>query len=140
MILTKVNKEILLAKKSGQKERANSLVLLKSELLNNEKTEKPKEEIQVAISYAKKLEKALDLYEDEVKISELKKEISVIKEFLPKELTSEEIKEGVRYFLKSNPELNNMGLAMKSLKEKYPTQGKELSRYVKDFLSGKEDL
>jgi uncharacterized protein YqeY len=140
MILTKVSNEIIISKKSGRRERANALILLKSELLNNQKTEKPQDELQVTMSYAKKLEKALDMYSDENKLKELRQEISIIKEFLPKELTPEEIKEGVRNFLKENPSIINLGDVMKALKSAYPTQGKEVSTFAKAFLTGQESV
>lgn len=90
-LLKKLNKSIIIAKKGGNKPRANALVLLKSELLNNEKDKKPKDELVVAKSYKKKLEKSLDLYKNTDQYFELKNEIVFIEEALPEEMSDEEV-------------------------------------------------
>lgn len=103
-MLNEISKDIINSKKSGNKDRANALILLKSELLNNQKVEKPKDELQIVTAYAKKLEKSLELYSGE-SLAKLEIEVSIIKEFMPKELSEEEIRKGIEKLLSENPEI-----------------------------------
>jgi len=62
----------------------------------------------------------------------LRQETAIIEEFLPQQLSSEELEKVILEELKSNPDFN-MGLLMKSLKEKYAGQydGKLASELAK---------
>lgn len=135
MLIDDINKEIIKAKKIKNKKRSDTLVLIKSELINNEKNKNPKKEIDVINSYVKKLEKSLEIYKNTSFLYEqIEKEIQIAKEFLPTQISSDSIKKGVELFLKQNPDINDMSTAMKALRVIYPMNGKEVSMFVRDFL------
>lgn len=92
----------------------------------------------ILTSELKKRKESLEFEEKagrETEALELKGEIAVIEEFLPKQLSEEELKSELENFKASNDGAN-MGLAMKHLKEKFPNQydGKLASSLAKEMF------
>lgn len=83
-MLNEINKQILTNMKTGgDKFKTGVLKLVKSELLNNQKIENPREDIQVVKNYLKKLKKALAPYAGTDRLAPLQKEIEIIEVLLP---------------------------------------------------------
>lgn len=133
-MLDLVNKKIIDAKKSGDKFTSNVFVLLKSELLNNEKSKKPIGELEVVEKYAKKLFKTLKMFENTDRYEDLEKEYDLIKELLPKQMSEEETKKYVEEYLKQNPSKEvgkTIGAIKKELKN---VDGAILAKVVKNVI------
>ncbi len=86
-MLNVINEKILIAKKSGDKFTSDSLVMVKSELLNNQKTEAPKQEMDVVKSYVKRLNKSLEAFKGTNQYDTLVKEYELVKGLLPAEVS-----------------------------------------------------
>ena len=91
-LLEKISQDIIIAMKNRVTVRSNTLKLLKSELLNNQKSKKPINDLKVLKSYHKKLKKSLDFFEGVV-AQDLNAEISILEEYLPKEMSDTELVE-----------------------------------------------
>jgi uncharacterized protein YqeY len=137
-MLNDINDKILNAKKMGDKFTSNSLVMVKSELLNNQKTEKPKEDEEVVRSYVKKLNKSLEAFKGTNQYDDLVREYELVKGLLPAEVSEEDIRFVVNKYVLDNPEEKNMGKVMGSMKNIFknsPVDGALLSRVVKEVLA-----
>ena len=112
MYIETIDKMIMEALKAGDKVKAGTFRMLKSEFLlfKTAKNAKPLDDIA---------------------------EISVLKVLLPAEITEEQIKEAVKEVANATePIKKNMGIFMKAVKAKYPTaDGKIVSQVVSTFLS-----
>lgn len=124
-LLDKVSGNILLARKAKEGLKLTALGMLKSKLLENFKELNPIDEELVVKSYMKQLKEAQSAYADDPqyahKREELKKEIEVISEYMPKEMPREEIVcivEGVLVALPENRKKMGpvMGKAMKAIR------------------------
>lgn len=137
MILTQIDKEIVSAMKGKDPQRVNSLRYAKSLLLENAKSVKPREQLDVLLSYKKTLEKSLETYsshpEEQKKINY---DISVLSEYLPKQMTEEEVKTAILE-IKNSKNISDFSVLMKesmaTLKGK--VDGKLVSSLVKQVLS-----
>lgn len=94
--------------------------------------------VSIITSELKKRKESLDFEQKasrEEEVKDLEFEISVIEEFLPKQLSEDVLKKELEEFKAANTDAN-MGLAMKYLKEKYPNQydGKLASQLAKDMF------
>ena len=127
-----VNEEIKSAMRNKDKFRVNSLKYIKSLFQNNNKTSNPQEDIDVLTSHHKKMSKSLEFYKDQAFL-DLRKEIVIIEEFMPKAISEEEISSLVDKHLN----LGNMGLVMKAVKADIsgPFDGKLISSLVRSKLS-----
>ena len=102
-LLTRLQDDMKIAMKTGQKDRLSVIRMLISDVKNIDlDPRKPTAEDAVA-AYAKKLRKALEEYEkigkaDEV--AKLKGEIAVAEEYLPKKASAEETERLVDAFVK----------------------------------------
>ena len=127
----KVNQEIKVAMKSKDRFRLNSLKYIKSLLQNNSITAKPVSDLEIVMGHHKKMSKTLDLYKDQA-LLDLKKEIIIIEEFIPKAMSEEEI----GALVDKHASLGNMGAVMKAVKAEIvgPFDGKLVSSLVKSKL------
>ncbi|HOP50408.1 MAG TPA: GatB/YqeY domain-containing protein [Ignavibacteriales bacterium] len=100
----KINEEIKSCMKSGDKLRLETIRSIRALILEFEKSGAnkeltPDEEIKLLNAAAKKRKDAIEVYEKAGKIEQMekeKKELEIIQEFLPKQLTEDEIKEIVK--------------------------------------------
>ena len=104
-LLQRLQDDMKVAMKSGQKDRLTVIRMLLSEVKNIDlNPQKPTEE-QVVSAYAKKLRKSVEEYEklnkpDEV--AKLKSEIEIVDSYLPKKASAEETEKLVDAFLAQN--------------------------------------
>lgn len=134
-MLKDINEKIILAKKSGDKFTSNALLMVKSDLLNNQKTEKPKGELEVVKSYVKKLSKSLEAFKNTDKYNELEKEYLFVKDLLPPEMSEDQVRLVVSEYVAKNPLEKNMGKVMGVLKSQLKdVDGGVLSKIVKEML------
>ena len=112
--------QMILAMKDKNAKRLSVIRMLMSEIKNEEKSGgKKRTEEEVCFAYHKKLIKALDMFPEDKKV-ELREEIKVVEEFLPKLMTKDEVVN----FIKTNvkPEEVNMRTVMPLLKGKADSQ------------------
>lgn len=137
-MLEEINGLIKEAMKSKSKDRLQHLRYLKSMLMENQTSAKPKAEMDVVISHAKKLKDSLESYPDGHDMrSGIEEEIKTVTEFLPQPLTEEEVKSLITT-IKSELDAPNMGMIMKALQPqiKGKFDGKKASQLVNESLKG----
>lgn len=92
-----VDKAIKASMKAKTPNRTSALKLLKAEFLNNSKSKKPLEDVKVLTSYVKKLQKSIDTYlETGHHPKGIAFELGVVSEFLPPQMSDEEVKKFVK--------------------------------------------
>jgi len=147
MLLEKIRKDLLQARKTGDSFKARILGALVSEGVmvgknkgNRETTDE--EMISLIQKFKKGVFENWKLLGCDEKLSEKCLEFGlergVYNSYLPKQLSKEEIEKEIGVYLQTNPEAN-IGDLMKFFKEeerfKGRYDGKELSRIVRDILS-----
>ena len=105
-MLQQINDEIKAAMKARDKFRVGVLKLLKSKIERADK-----DHVQLIKTHHKTLAKSQEFFKDEALVT-LEKELDIIKEFLPKELSKEEYTTLVEKHLG----LGNMGAIIKAVK------------------------
>ncbi len=97
--------------------------------------------IDIIAKEAKKRRDSLSDYEKSGRadlIEQIKQEISIIEEYLPKQLTREEVKQIVEQIIKQTgaTSMKDMGMIMKAAKEKCgaASDGKTINEIVKELL------
>ena len=128
----KVSKEIIVAMKAKDKVKLNVLRFLKKLFIENETSKKPIAELDIVISHAKKLRDSLDMYPEGPQRDEVVAELDVIAEYLPKQLTEEEVINMIND-IKAGLDNPNMGAIMKELSSKIKGKfdGKKATELVK---------
>ncbi len=123
--------------KAKAKTRLNVLRFIKKLLIENETAKKPIAEDDIVISYAKKTRDSIAMYpEGSDQILEIEAELKVLEEFLPKQLSEEEVIKMISD-IKSELDSPNMGAVMKVLSPKIKGQfdGKKASQLVQSALT-----
>ena len=83
----RVSKEIILAMKAKDKVRLNVLRYLKKLFIENDTSKKPIGEMEIVISYAKKVKDSMALYpEGSDQRAEIEAEVVILAEYLPEQL------------------------------------------------------
>jgi uncharacterized protein len=104
-LLERLTQEMKDAMKAGNKDRLGVIRMLLSDVKNIDlNPAKPTAE-QVVEAYGKKLRKSIDEYEKigrPVEVAQLKQELTVVEEFLPKKLGPQETEQLVDAFLAQN--------------------------------------
>ena len=139
MMKGRITEEIKNAMKSGDKLRVSVLRMLQADIINVEKSGKEFKQIDVIRGYAKKLKKAIEEYERlnlQDKIISFNEELNIVEEFLPKQMSDEELKKVVIELLDSEKPVD-MGMAMKLVMGKYKevADGKKVQALVKEVFS-----
>jgi uncharacterized protein YqeY len=132
-----ISEQIKSAMKAKDKIRLNALRYVKKLLIENETSKKPIDEVDVVISHAKKLKDSLSMYpEDSQQRLDLQQELKVLEEFLPQQLSKDEVQALINDIQK-NLDTPNMGQVMKELQPKIKGRfdGKLASQMVKDALA-----
>ena len=121
----KINKDLAAAMKAGDKVRLETLLMMKSKILNvNARGDLPEKDIvKILQNYAKSLKESLDLMKQHGKNDEadkVLKEIGIINEYLPKMLTEEETKKLVEETIKALglTSMKEIGRVMKELAQR----------------------
>ncbi len=128
-MLQTVEQEIKKSMIAKEAKRLSVLRMVKADILNNDKSAKPKEHTAVVNDYLKKLLKTKEM-NDSVGVdpADLLAEISVVKELLPPEISEEVLEAAVVEAMKTE---SNVGLLMKGLKTQFPTaDGKLLNQLI----------
>ena len=104
-ILSRLQEDMKVAMKSGQKDRLTVIRMILSDVKNIDLAPKPTTAEQAVEAYAKKLRKSVEEYHklgkpDEV--AKLKTEIAIAEEYLPKKASTEETARLVDEFLSKN--------------------------------------
>ncbi|MFT6070947.1 MAG: hypothetical protein ACJAT2_001816 [Bacteriovoracaceae bacterium] len=134
----RISKEIITAMKAKDKPRLNVLRYLKKLFIENDTSKKPIEEMEIVISYAKKVKDSISLYpEGSEQRAEIEAEVVILSEFLPEQLDEAAVVEIIKNIVSSldNP---NMGAVMKELSPqiKGKFDGKLASQLVMAALKG----
>lgn len=135
----RITKEINDAMKSGDKLRVSVLRMVLADIINIEKSGKDFKHIDIIRGYAKKLKKAIEEYKRlhlQDKIVSFNEELKIVEEFLPKQMSDEELKKVVIELLDSEKP-GDMGTAMKLVMGKYKevADGKKVQALVKEVFS-----
>ena len=110
-----------------------------ADIINIEKSGKDFKHIDIIRGYAKKLKKAIEEYKRlhlQDKIVSFNEELKIVEEFLPKQMSDEELKKVVIELLDSEKP-GDMGTAMKLVMGKYKevADGKKVQALVKEVFS-----
>ncbi len=138
----RISKELKDAMKARDTGRVSVLRMLSAEILNLEKSGKEFECQDVVKGYAKKLKKTIEEYkrlgvQDRVEANE--SELAIVEEFLPKQLSDDELGKIVSEVVKSEKLTSkDMGLAMKIIMGKYKgvADGKKVQSLLKGIFKG----
>lgn len=136
-MLKKLNEEIVIKMKNGEKNTVLALKGLKAELENNSKEKSPKDSIDVVQSYKNKLMKAKDAFAgNEDKIMELDYEISVVQRFLPEQMSENFVQSLINSAIKDLGCDSNIGAVMKIVSPlvKGRFEGKRLVELIQESL------
>jgi len=139
MMKGRITEEIKDAMRSGEKRRVSVLRMVLADIINFEKSGKEFKQIDVVRGYAKKLKKTIEEYERlhlQDKIESYNEELEIVEEFLPKQMSDEELKVVVTQLLDSEKP-GDMGMAMKLVMGKYKevADGKKVQALVKEIFS-----
>ena len=135
-MIERVNEDIKSAMKAKEKGRLDALRMLKSSLMENKTSKKPKDEADVCISHVKKLKDAMESFpKGSEEILKLQAEVDHLKDYVPSPLTKDDVTKLVEDFVKGN-EGANFGAVMKFISPKIKGRfdGREASELVKSVL------
>jgi hypothetical protein len=135
----RITKEIKDAMKSGDKLRVSVLRMVLADIINVEKSGKDFKHIDIIRGYAKKLKKTIEEYERlhiQDKIASYNEELKIVEEFLPKQMSDEELEKVVTELIESEMP-KDIGSAMKIVMGKYKdiADGKKVQALVKEIFS-----
>ncbi len=134
----RIIRELKDAMKSKDKLRVSVLRMLLADITNVEKSGKELIHIDIIRGYAKKLKKAIEEYERlqiEKEVDSFREELKIVEEFLPKQLSDEELMKIVAELIElEKPE--DIGSAMKVVMGKYKdvADGKKVQALVKKIF------
>jgi uncharacterized protein len=143
-VLAKLQEDMKAAMKSGQKERLSVIRMLISDVKNIDLAPKKISEEEAVAAYGKKLRKSVEEYEKlgkTAEVAQLKAELAVVEEYLPKKASAEETERLVEAFLAENPFTEKqMGQAMGIFMKKHGQQVDPglANAAIKRRLTGKE--
>lgn len=133
---TEVSEQIKSAMKAKDKIRLNALRYLKKLFIENDTCGNPKPEMDIVISHAKKIKDSMALYpEGSPQRDEIAAEHAILEEFLPKQLSEQEVKDMIQKIV-SGLEAPNMGAVMKDLSPQIKGRfdGKQATQLVQAAL------
>ena len=145
MIIDKINKKLKTAMKASQKDEVlavrNILEKIKKRQLDSQKQLNENEIIQVINKYAKQLRDSIEQFEsgNRIDLAEKEKnELKIVKQFLPQQLTREEINTIVTNVIAKTDAKNmsDMGRVMKEVinTTQGSADGKIISELVREHL------
>lgn len=139
----RITEDLKTAMKAQDKLRTSVLRMMLADVKIADTSGKPKDQIdyvEVVRGYYKKLKKTCEEYERlhlPEKVKELDKEVAIVEEYLPKQLSDDEIKKIVSEVIESNKfTAKEMGVAMKLIMSKYGSalDGKKVQMYLREKL------
>ncbi len=146
-LLKKLQEEMKAAMKSGDKERLSTIRMLISEVkkvqIDQKKELSDEEIIQILQRYAKQRKESIKQYKEagrEDLAEKEERELKIVQEFLPEQLSEEEIQKIVEEAIQETgaSSMKDMGKVMKVVMEKVKgrAEGSVVSSIVKQKLSG----
>lgn len=141
-LFAKINHDLQAAMKAKAEFRLNVLRMMKSKILNvNARGDLPDAEILKIINkYAKELKDSIEEFKKVDRadtVQTIQKELTIVQEYLPRELTADEIKAIVQQTIAAAgaASIKEMGKVMKEITAKYPSiDGKLVSQFVREIL------
>ncbi|OGC11715.1 hypothetical protein A3K48_04385 [candidate division WOR-1 bacterium RIFOXYA12_FULL_52_29] len=141
-LLKRINADLMLAMKNKDEFRLAVLRMMKSKILYvNARGEMPEAEaVKVVNKYAKELKESIEEFGKIGRTAEVEntaKELTIVREYLPKEMSPEEVKAAVSQTISSlgASSIKEMGKVMKEITVNYPSiDGKLVSQYVREIL------
>ncbi|TLD42602.1 MAG: Transamidase GatB domain protein [Candidatus Jettenia ecosi] len=139
----RITEDLKTAMKAQDKLRTSVLRMMLADVKIADTSGKPKDQIdyvEVVRGYYKKLKKTREEYERlhlPEKVKELDREIAIVGEYLPEQLSDDEIKKIVSEVIESNKfTAKEMGVAMKLIMSKYGSalDGKKVQIYLREKL------
>lgn len=139
----RITEELKSAMKAQDKLRTSVLRMMLADIKIADTSGKPRDQIdyvEVVRGYYKKLKKTREEYEKlqlPEKVKELDGEIAIVEEYLPKQLSDDEIKKIVKEVIETNKfTAKEMGTAMKLIMSKYGSSvdGKKVQMCLKESL------
>lgn len=139
----RIAEDLKTSMKAQNKLRTSVLRMVLADIKIADTSGKPKEQIdydEVVRGYYKKLKKTREEYERlklPDKVTELDGEIVIVEEYLPKQLSDDELKKIVAEIIETNKfTARETGAAMKLIMSKYGNlaDGKKVQRYLKEKL------
>ncbi|HQU30724.1 MAG: GatB/YqeY domain-containing protein [Planctomycetia bacterium] len=139
----RITEELKSAMKAQDKLRTSVLRMILADIKIADTSGKPRDQIDyvdVVRGYCKKLKKSREEYEKlhlPEKVKELDGEIAIVEEYLPKQLSDDEIQKIVNEVIETNNyTAKDMGVAMKLIMSKYggEVDGKKVQTYLKERL------
>lgn len=139
----RVIEDLKSAMKAQDKLRTSVLRMILADIKIVDTSGKPKDQIdyaEVVRGYHKKLKKTREEYERlnlPEKVKELDREIVIVEEYLPKQLSNDEIRKIVEEVIKANNyTAKEMGVAMKQIMSKHGSvvDGKKVQAILKEIL------
>lgn len=140
----RITEDLKVSMKAQNKLRTSVLRMILADIKIADTSGKPKDQIdygEVVRGYYKKLNKTREEYERlnlPDKVKELNAEIAIVEEYLPKQLSDDEIKRIVHEVIETNKfTAREMGAAMKLIMGKYGgvADGKKVQMYLKEKLT-----
>src|SRR3954464_3227322 len=104
-VLAKLQEDMKTAMKSGQKERLSVIRMLISDVKNIDLQPKKLSEEETVAAYGKKLRKSVEEYEKlgkAAEVAQLRAEIAIVDEYLPKKASGGDVEKLVEEFLGRN--------------------------------------
>ena len=141
----RITEDLKVSMKAQNKLRTSVLRMILADIKIADTSGKPKDQIdyvEVVRGYYKKLNKIREEYERlnlPDKVKELNGEIAIVEEYLPRQLSDDEIKRIVNDAIETNKfTAREMGTAMKLIMGKYSdvADGKKVQMYLKEKLTG----
>lgn len=139
----RVAEDLKSAMKAQDKLRTSVLRMILADIKIADTSGKPRDQIdyvEVVRGYHKKLKKSREEYERlhlPEKVKDLDGEIAIVEEYLPKQLSDDEIKKIVHAVVETNRfTVKEMGTAMKLIMSKHGSavDGKKVQMYLKEKL------
>ncbi len=140
--MEKINEAVKAAMKAKDQMRLDTVRMMKSKILNvNARGEvDEKEAVQILGKYAKSLKETIVIAEQNAKadvVEQTKKELAIVKEFLPEELSEEQVKAKVQEIIASlgSVTIKDMGRIMKECMTKVQgVDGNVVKKIVGELL------
>ena len=87
-----ISEDIKSAMKAKDKVRLNVLRYLKKLFIENDTSKKPQDEMDIIVGHQKKIKESIELYPEGSELyQQAKDELAVINEYLPKQMTEQEV-------------------------------------------------
>jgi uncharacterized protein YqeY len=141
----RVTEELKCAMKAQDKLKTSVLRMILADIKIADTSGKPRDQIdyvEVVRGYCKKLKKSREEYEKlhlPEKVKELDGEIAIVEEYLPEQLSDDEMKMIVAEIIEANRfTAKDMGTAMKLIMSKHGStvDGKKVQTYLRERLKG----